>query len=101
MTWIRNDIHQLKDVPEAVSIKTIRKNMTVGRYLYGRIIRQGIYKFGKIFAHGSDEFYFMDISATEDKPEYYEAYYDYPDPITIGFQVLVCAPVKEAPCGTT
>lgn len=94
LTWIRNDIHHLKNVPGVISIKTQKENVTTDRFLFGRILYEKEEIVGRVFAHENDEYHFLmyDDEESSDPGEQVRMK-------STGFQVLVCGPVKEAPCG--
>lgn len=89
LTWIRNDKNQFKDVPSVIELTTIIDGVIYDRYFYGRTWMGKKYYLGHVDADEKKkyEFRFLDYSSKFS----YQA--------EAGFEVLACAPIKNAPCG--
>jgi hypothetical protein len=91
LTWIRNDLNNLRNAQSALEITSTKHGITSDRYLFGRMKMDddGQYHFGKVYAHEKDKFKF-ELNYIEGN-----TYMHY----NKQFEVLACAPIVDAPCG--
>lgn len=87
LTWIRNDLKNLKNVPSVISITSESNGIISDRYFFGRTLDEGNYRFGRFVA---DERNYYLLLPLEKGTDYV---------FTTNVEIQACAPIIDAPCG--